>query len=126
MIWIQESPPQISIICLVGLIRFLFMNMRDWGNAFKAMSSSNLVKVALQSLKMQRGRIRARPVIFMLRKNGISLRRICIRFLVFVLSTSITDLDSLIFPRRGYFYSFFLKQRYFTDYQRPMTRRIDM
>lgn len=118
--WVQESLPQISIICLVGLIRFLFINMMDWDNASKGIGSRNLVKVALDSLKMHRGHIRAMPVVLMLRENGMSLRRICIRFPGFELSTSITYLHSLIFSRRGLFYSFFFEQRYFTDYQRPV------
>ena len=81
--------------------------MRDWDNAFKGISSNNLVKVALESLKIQEEYIRAFPVILMLQGNGMSLRRICIRFLSFVPSTSITYLYSLIFPGRALFYSFF-------------------
>lgn len=52
----------------------------------------------------------------------MSLKRVHLKFLGFVLSTSTIYLHLLSFPRRGLFYSFFFKQKHFTDYQRPVTQ----
>lgn len=110
-----------------GINQVSLFNMRHWDNAFKSISSSNLLKVVLESLQMHRRCIRAMPVGHShVTREWYVLKENCIRFLGFVLLTCITYLHMLIFffPRRGLFYSFFFKQRYFTDYQRPMTQRI--
>lgn len=60
--------------------------MRNWDNAFKGIRASNLVKFVLESLKMHRGLIRALSVVLVFQENDMSLRRLCIRFLGFVLN----------------------------------------